>query len=285
MECIRSALIKAQQTLTKISPTPRLDAELLLAHCLNKARDFLYHHDHVLLTETQSLRFQSCLERRLQGEPIAYIRGFKEFFSLNLKVTHDTLIPRPDTERLVEWALNQFPDPETVLNVADLGTGSGAIALALASQRPKWKIIATEYSKPALAVAKKNAKNLSINNIIFYHSPTRESWCAGLSNIPYSIIISNPPYISPGDSALCPSVARHEPLNALLADDNGLSDLKKIIIEAKAFLKPGGFLALEHGYLQADPVQTFMHQQSYVQIKTYRDLSQHDRLTIGIKHV
>jgi len=285
MECIRSALIKAQQTLTKISPTPRLDAELLLAHCLNKPRDFLYHHDHVLLTETQSLRFQSYLERRLQGEPIAYIRGFKEFFSLNLKVTHDTLIPRPDTERLVEWALNQFPDPETVLNVADLGTGSGAIALALASQRPKWKIIATECSKNALVVAKQNAKNLSINNITFHLSPTRESWCAGLPNIPYSIIISNPPYISSGDSALCPSVVRHEPLNALLAADNGLSDLKKIINEAKAFLKPGGFLTLEHGYLQADAIQTFMHQQGYVQIKTYRDLSNYDRLTIGIKHV
>jgi release factor glutamine methyltransferase len=285
MESIRSVLVNARNALTKISQTPRLDAELLLMHCLQKPQDFLYHHDHILLTKTQLAQFQSYLKRRLQGEPIAYIRGFKEFFSLHLKVTHDTLIPRPDTELLVEWALNQCPNPETVLNVADLGTGSGAIALALASQRPKWNIIATEFSKKALQVAKQNAKNLSIKNITFHLSQRRQSWCDELPNIPFSIIISNPPYISANDAALCPFVARHEPLHALLADDDGLSDLKKIINKAKKFLMPGGYLALEHGYLQANAIRTLMLQQGYEQIKTHRDLSNHDRLTIGIKHV
>lgn len=284
MERIRSVLVKAQQNLTKISQTPRLDAELLLAHCLQKPRDFLYHHDHLTLTETQSTLFQSYLERRLQGEPIAYLRGFKEFFSLSLNVTHDTLIPRPETELLVEWALDQCSDPNSILNVADLGTGSGAIALALAKQRPKWKIIATECSEKALTVAKQNAENLSLKNVTFQLT-TPDSWCSDLPNIPFSLIISNPPYISADDSSLCPFVARYEPLNALLAEDNGLSDLKKIISEAKLFLKPGGFLGLEHGYSQANAVKKFMRQDNYKKIKTYCDLSNHDRLTIGSKDV
>jgi release factor glutamine methyltransferase len=285
MHSIRFALANAQKSLASIAQTPRLDAELLLMHCLKKPKAFLYHHDHLLLSKKQSAMFQRCLDRRLQGEPIAYIRHTIEFFSLSLKVTTDTLIPRPDTEILVEWVLNQFSENDRTITIADLGTGCGAIALAIANQRPNWTITATECCPRALLVAKENAKNLSIRNITFNLNSNKTHWCSNVLDGSFSAIIANPPYIDPNDSALSPAVARYEPKHALFADDQGLSDLKKIIIEAYPYLKPSGLLALEHGYQQAQPIRNFMHTKKYNSIKTYKDLANHDRLTVGTKYV
>jgi release factor glutamine methyltransferase len=285
MVSIQIALKEAQRELTHLSATPRLEAEILLSHCLKKPRDFLYHHDHNHLTEHQKAIFQKYVQRRLKGEPIAYITGFKEFWSHPFKVTPNTLIPRPETETLIDWALHHLSSHEA-LTIADLGTGCGAIAVTLALERPKWRIIATDISEKALTIAKYNAKQLGANSISFHLNRYPQNWCQCLpQNFLYSAIIANPPYIDPTDTALQPSVSAYEPSFALFADDHGLSALKTIIIEAKNYLDPHGFLALEHGYLQAKAVKQYMRDHGYQCIKTYRDLLNHDRLTVGKKHV
>jgi release factor glutamine methyltransferase len=285
MHSIRHALANARQLLTSASHTPQLDAELLLLHCLKKPKPFLYHHDQLSLTQTQRNTFEQLLNRRIRGEPIAYIRGTTEFFSLQLHLTGDTLIPRPETEALVDWTLNQFSKEDTSVTIAELGTGSGAIALAIAKNRPKWKIFATESSKNALQVAQQNAKHLSIHNIAFHLNTNKMHWCSTVLNTSFSAIIANPPYIDAYDTDISSSVIRYEPADALFSMDQGLADLKKIISEAYPYLKQHGFLVLEHGYQQAKAVQDWMHKHQYTHIKTYKDLAMHDRMTIGQKYV
>jgi len=248
------------------SPSARLDAELLLIAVLNQPRSFLYSHPEYELTPEQEKKFDLLHKRRTNGEPIAYILGKKEFWSLELKINEHVLIPRPETEILVEVALSKSISESAT--VADMGTGSGAIALALASERPKWNIIATDISEDALELARYNANQLQLKNIEFYYG----DWCAALPNKKLDMIISNPPYIAQNDPHLRQGDLRFEPKIALEAQD-GLSELRKIIATAKERLKKGGFLILEHGYDQSKNIQNLLHQNAYQKITLHKDLA------------
>lgn len=256
------------------SSTPRLDLELLLAFVLNKSRSFLYAHSEYKLTPEQEKTFDALFNRRANGEPIAYILGKKEFWSLELMVNQNVLIPRPETELLVEVALSKV-DREVAI-IADMGTGSGAIALALANVRSKWNVVATDISADALNLARYNAKQLQINNVEFYYG----NWCDALPNKEFDLIISNPPYISQHDPHLQQGDVRFEPRIALESGD-GLVALKEIIIQAKKHLKAGGFLMLEHGYDQSEQVQNLLHQNKYQAITPYRDLAGIYRMVVA----
>ena len=264
---IKDILKQATQDLKNISSTPQLDAELLLAHALNKPRSFLHAHPEYDFINDQ---VKKLLTRRITGEPIAYILGHKEFWSLDLKVNQDVLIPRPETELLVELILKKI-SAKNKIKLADLGTGSGAIALAVAHERPDWEIIATDINTNALKIAQYNAKNLQINNIKFLTG----NWCQGLTPNNFAIILSNPPYLNDKNNI------KFEPTNALIAAENGLRNLRIIIEQAKDILKPEGLLMLEHGFDQAEMVQQFMQQQKYTNITSHKDLAGLTRVTEG----
>lgn len=255
---------------------PRLEAELLLAWVLNKPRSYLYAHPEQTLTPDQQAYLQTLVKRRQQGEPIAYICQQKEFWSLPLWITPATLIPRPETEHLVEWVLATLP-ADLPLTIADLGTGSGAIALALAKERKTWQIVATDQSAAALQVAKINADNLGITHVAFYLG----NWCQALPQQKYAAIVSNPPYIAAEDMHLNQGDLRFEPKSALVAEEEGLKDLKTIIHQAIDYLHPSGWLALEHGYAQGNAVRDLLYQMNFLQIKTYPDFAGQDRFTVG----
>jgi len=278
---IHELLKEMQSQLNAVSQTPKLDAELLLMHSLQKSRAYLYAYTEASVTDEQFSQLEEILHRRLQGEPIAYIVGYQEFWSLPIEITRDTLIPRPETEHLIEWTLHNLPKKEK-LHMADLGTGSGAIALALAKERPYWKITATEKSIQAIMVAQRNAKRLKLSNIEFYLNESLQ-WCTGLPHSNYAAIISNPPYLAEDDPKISEFVLRYEPYSALIAKQKGLAELIKIIIEAKHYLLPNGWLILEHGYHQANDVQDLMRRENYHEIQTYCDLAGHQRLTVGRK--
>jgi release factor glutamine methyltransferase len=244
----------------------KIDIELLLAFTLNQPRSFLYSHPEYELTPEQEKKFRLLYRRRADGEPIAYILNKKEFWSLELKINEKVLIPRPETEILVEVALTKLGNESAT--VADLGTGSGAVALALALERPKWNIIATDISKDALELARYNAEQLQLKNVEFYCG----DWCTALPNKKLDMIVSNPPYITQNDPHLQQGDVKFEPKIALEAG-NGLSELQKIITQAKKFLKSGGFLILEHGYNQSNSIQTLLHQNAYHRITLHKDLS------------
>lgn len=275
---IHHALLNASQRLAH-TISPQLDAEILLAHALQKPRSYLLAWPEQLLTSAQNQTFEQLLARRLQGESVAHLLGEKEFWSLTLSITSDTLIPRPDTELLVELVLKILPtDAEKI--VADLGTGSGAIALAIASERPNWQIIATDNYSKTLDVAKYNAAQLKINNIYFYLG----DWCDALPKElagKINIIVSNPPYIAADDPHLHAPELLFEPQHALVSAQNGYDDLNKIVDQAKYYLVVGGWLLLEHGFNQAPLVQQYMHQAGYCHINTHPDLSGHPRVTVG----
>lgn len=264
----------AARTLSN-SAASRLDVELLLAAALGQPRNFLYAYPEYTLTTVQEERFNDLFERRVNGEPIAYILGKKEFWSLELTVNSSVLIPRPETEMLVEAVLNKFDD--AAITIADLGTGSGAIALALAHSRPKWTIIATDISKEALSLARYNAARLQLKNIEFYCG----NWCDALPNKKFDLIISNPPYVAKSDPHLQQGDVRFEPKIALEAED-GLSAFRKIIVQVKDWLKPGGIIILEHGHDQSKNVQNLLHQSAYQNIMSYQDLTSTDRMVVGV---
>lgn len=284
---LQNTLLSAVQLL-KHTESARLDAEILLAHVLKKVRSYLLAWPEYVLTAEQNQQFQNLLARRLKGESIAHILGEKEFWSLTLEVTPDTLIPRPDTELLVELALQKLPE-NAVQMIADLGTGSGAIALAIASERPHWQIIATDKYPETLAVAKRNAAKLGLVNVYFYLG----NWCEALLHIDnfqtekteirtkFNAIISNPPYISASDPHLRSPNLLFEPQQALISDKDGYADLNQIINQAKAHLFEGGWLLLEHGFDQAVVVQQQMQAAGYKNISSHRDLSGHLRATAG----
>lgn len=253
----------------------RLDYEMILAYIMRVERSYLHAHPEYILSNDEYDQFQELLNRLLQGEPIAYITHQREFWSLDLRVTKDTLIPRPETELIVEsvLALGDLNNAK----LADLGTGSGAIALAIAHEKPDWTIHATDISKPALEVAKSNAERLNINNIHFKQG----NWLAALPETLFDVIVSNPPYIAEGDLDLQQSVFDFEPKNALIAADNGLKDLADIIQQAVSHLKSGGYLILEHGFKQGEAVRRLFSKMGYSEIETKRDLSQLERVTIG----
>ncbi|MCK5522261.1 MAG: peptide chain release factor N(5)-glutamine methyltransferase [Thiomargarita sp.] len=271
---IHTALFDAVKLLTD-SDSPRLDAEILLCHVLGVTRSYLYAWSDKLLTPNQSAQFQALLTRRADGEPIAYLTGRKEFWSLNLQVTENTLIPRPDTELLVEQALARLP-PENQAQVIDLGTGSGAIALAIAQERPLCHILATDNSIAALKVAQANAKDLGIQQVTFLIS----NWWAALGKIKATLIVSNPPYIANNDPHL--TSIQYEPRRALVAGVDGLTDIRQLITGAISHLEKGGWLLLEHGYNQADVVRKLFIQQGYESVTTYKDLAGWPRVTVGL---
>ena len=272
---IESALASATNGLAAFD-SPRLEAEYLLAAVVDKPRSFFIAFPEKTLSSEQETQFHDWLHRRIAGEPLAYIVGEKEFWSLNLTVTPDVLIPRPETELLVEKVLMLMGNRETC-KVADLGTGSGAIALALASERSNWQISATDNSRQALCVAEQNVKKHGLENILLYQG----NWCHALPDANYDIIVSNPPYIEPSDPALDSDVKAFEPDIALLADDGGLTDIALIIEQAKTVLKPGGYLLLEHGYQQRAAVQNLLVENGYSDVMTYTDYQGHDRVTVG----
>lgn len=308
---ISHALKQAQSNCPEI---PALEARLLLQHLMQVDRAWLIAHENDALEANIHAEFQALLKRRLSGEPLAYIVGYREFYGLKLKVTPDTLIPRADTETLVEAALQKisselsFPRrreniaqrsfevrPSSlnstkdqkpldsrlrgndVLKVLDLGTGSGAIALAIAKHRPQAHVLAVDASERALNVAHENAQMLNINNISFL----RSNWFDALKGELFDVIVSNPPYIEENDPHLQQADLRFEPITALTAGKDGLNDLRAIIDRAKDFLNPEGWLMLEHGYNQARSVVNLMWEAGFAEMAHKYDLAGIERVTMG----
>jgi len=256
---------------------PRLDVEILLCHILGVTRSYLLAWPEKILTAKQYSQFQTLLARRVQGEPIAYITGHKEFWSLDLQINKNTLIPRPETELLVEQALARL-SPDCRALVIDLGTGSGAIALAIAHERSQCNVLATDKSIAALNVARDNAQSLGLHRVQFLIS----DWCSGLGDIKAELIVSNPPYVAIADPHLKGDV-RYEPLCALVAGKDGLADIRRLIAFSQSHLVPQGWLLLEHGYDQAEAVGVLFKQHAYESITTYQDLAGFSRVTVGQK--
>ncbi|WP_122574132.1 peptide chain release factor N(5)-glutamine methyltransferase [Pseudomonas viridiflava] len=258
------------------SPTARLDAELLLAAALGKPRSFLHTWPERIVSTEAALAFAGYLQRRRTGEPVAYILGQQGFWKLDLEVAPHTLIPRPETEMLVEAALELVPAfaPTQVL---DLGTGTGAIGLALANDRRQWKITAVDRVPEAVELAERNRQRLQLDNAEVLNS----HWFSALEGRQFDLIISNPPYISEADPHLSMGDVRFEPGSALTAGPDGLDDLRTIISEAPAYLSPGGWLLLEHGYDQGPAVRELLIRHGFERIQTRRDLGEHERITFG----
>jgi release factor glutamine methyltransferase len=273
-QTIVTLLQKAINTLKPVSDSPQLDAEILLSFVLNTSRTYLHTWPEKIISIENENRFQDFLNRRLQHEPIAYITGHQEFWSLDFLVTKDTLIPRPETELLVELAL-QYPRKLEPVKLLDLGTGTGAIALSIAKERPHWEISAADITQSALNIAKRNAQRLQINNIIFYES----NWFDNIPKNKFDIIISNPPYIENNDSHL--SKLRYEPQSALISGMDGLEAITNIISHALLYLNPNGLLMLEHGFQQAAKVRGLLADAGFTQIISHIDLSGWERVTVG----
>ncbi len=279
MLIIAKALAHDKQ-LSSSSDSPRLDCEVLLSFVIDKTRTYLYTWPEKTLDKTQEALFLECLQRRISGEPIAYIIGQKEFWSLLLCVNTSTLIPRPETELLVETALELLRNKEDAM-VADLGTGTGAIALALASEQPRWQIYGLEKNKSAFALAQKNQQQLELSNVTFLLSDWFDALLAQEQHPKFHLIASNPPYIDNDDSHLVEGDVRFEPRSALVAKDSGLADIKYIINNAASYLLPEGWLVFEHGYQQADVVKEYFELNGFTQVFTRNDLSGQPRVTSG----
>jgi len=255
--------------------TPKRDAEIILGFVTQKSRTFLMAFNETTLTEKEIRQLNNNLQRRIEGEPIAYITGKKEFWSLPFKVNSSTIIPRPDTEKLVELALEHLPDE--ACEILDLGTGTGAVAIAMAMERPDCFFTAIDYSGDAIKLAKNNAETICVKNIRFLQG----NWFKPIKNQKFTMVVSNPPYISSTDSHLTIGDVRFEPLSALVANEEGLSDIRHIIQKATKHLKQYGWLFIEHGWQQALAVQTIFKQQGFQLVKTYTDYSGNDRVTLG----
>ncbi|MCQ4164582.1 peptide chain release factor N(5)-glutamine methyltransferase [Tahibacter harae] len=254
----------------------RLEAEVLLLHLLQRPRAWLFAHADDELDACVAGRYEDLVQRRLAGEPVAYLTGEREFWSLPLQVNAATLIPRADTERLVELALERLP-LDRAAAVADLGTGSGAIALAIAKERPRAQVVATDRSAAALAVAGGNARKLSIGNVEFVES----DWFAALRGRVFDLIVSNPPYIAVQDPHLSQGDLRFEPVGALASGADGLDDLRRIVAGACLHLRPGGWLLLEHGYDQGEAVRALLTAAGFADVATWRDLGGQERVSGG----
>jgi len=257
------------------SDSPRRDAEILLGFVTGKARTFILAFGETRLTPEQLQQLDALLARRARGEPVAHLVGEREFWSLPLFVSPDTLIPRPDTECLVEQALHRLP--ASPCPVLDLGTGTGAIALALASERPDCAVTGVDLIDGAVALAQRNAKHLHIANVEFLQS----RWFSALGGRQYAMIVSNPPYIDEQDPHLAQGDVRFEPRSALVAADHGLADLQAIIDESRQFILPGGWLLLEHGWQQGEAVRALFTRYGWQQVETCRDYGGNERLTAG----
>lgn len=264
------------QLTTAGSNSPQLDSAVLLCHVLDKPRSYLLTWPEKQLDDTQFDIFSALLARRIAGEPIAYIVGEREFWSLSLKVAPSTLIPRPDTERLVELALEKIPTHQC--QVLDLGTGTGAIALAIASERADIAVTGIDLRPEAVALATENSHRLDITNSRFLCG----SWYSPLEQQPqFAVIVSNPPYIDEADPHLIEGDVRFEPKSALVASDNGLADIRIISQYGRQYLLPDGWLLMEHGFEQGAAVRMILEQLGYVQVSTCQDYAGLDRVTMG----
>ena len=274
---IADALLRsAARRLATTSPSPRLDAELLLAHALGTSREGLYRLLRQPVPDTAATRFAALLEARASHQPVAYLTGEREFWSLRLAVTPAVLVPRPETELLVERALLRLP-PGSPARVLDLGTGSGAIALAIARERPATQVLGTDRSNAALGVARGNANRLGIDNISWVES----DWYAALPPGPFDLIVSNPPYIADDEwPASDPEIA-FEPVAALRSGADGLDDLRVIIAGAAHWLAPDGVLLVEHGHRQGSSVRALFAEAGLVDVASEADLAGLERITEG----
>lgn len=258
------------------SPTARLDVELLLAAALGKPRSFLHTWPERIVSTEAAQTFDGYLQRRRAGEPVAYILGQQGFWNIDLEVATHTLIPRPETEMLVETALELLPGaiPHRLL---DLGTGTGAIALSLAKDRPQWNVTAVDRVQEAVALAERNRQRLHLDNAQVLTS----HWFSAVEGRRFDLILSNPPYIASNDPHLVEGDVRFEPSSALVSGSDGLDDLRLIVSQAPAHLEPGGWLLLEHGYDQGAAVRELLSRHGFEQIQTRRDLGEHERITFG----
>ena len=269
------AWLRAAASELSTSESPRRDAEILLEHVTGKARTFILAFGETQLTPDQEQQLAALLARRKTGEPVAHLTGEREFWSLPLYVSAATLIPRPDTECLVEQALARLPS--TACRILDLGTGTGAIALALASERPDCQVTAVDVMPDAVRLAQRNLERLGLRNVDILQS----SWFSALSEKRFEMIVSNPPYIDEHDPHLSQGDVRFEPLTALVAANEGLADIEHIITTARDHLVSGGWLLLEHGWTQGAAVQALFRAAGYKNVETCRDYGDNDRLTLG----
>ncbi|HEY5810517.1 MAG TPA: peptide chain release factor N(5)-glutamine methyltransferase [Povalibacter sp.] len=275
-QTVSDALHTATMMLARVSSSARLDAEILLEHVTGLSRTAFRTAPERELPVPAGWSFQQLVKRRLRGEPIAYICGHQEFWSLLFEVSPAVLIPRPETELVVERVLAHV-DASTAAHIADLGTGSGAIALAIANERPAARLIATDASRPALEIATRNAARLQITNVNFVQG----SWLTPLAGQSFHVIASNPPYIADGDPDLAIEVRRHEPGMALISGQSGFEALDAIVAAAPAHLMPQGWLVLEHGWKQGAAVRDLLVRAGFTRVRSHADLAGHERVTEG----
>lgn len=273
---IKTVLGSAHDALTDYSDSPRLDAEVLLGHVLSADRARIFAHPDLPLSAEQATFYQELINERKSGKPVAHLTGRREFWSVELKVNSDVLVPRPETELLVERSLKHISTDNTS-SVLDLGTGSGAIAIAIALERPTCEITATDRSGIALDTAKANIAN---------HCPGRaevvsSNWFEALGNRRFDVIVSNPPYVSTRHRDLNEPELKYEPPAALFSGPDGLDDIRIIVQTASRHLNPAGWLLLEHGFDQANEVQELLHAAGFDSVETYNDLAGHQRVTEG----
>ncbi|MCJ8298647.1 MAG: peptide chain release factor N(5)-glutamine methyltransferase [Pseudomonadales bacterium] len=270
---ISQALQKSQLLIGK-SASPELDVQLLLAEVLRQSTSYLYTWPERYLSAEQYGDFSALLQRRIQGEPVAYLLGYQDFWTLRLRVSEDTLIPRPDTELLVEQALLLLADGD--FKVADLGTGTGAVALSLASERPSWKVWACDYIAAAAQLAELNREQHRLDNV----QVVTGSWFEPLTG-KFTLIVSNPPYIEAEDDHLTSGDLRFEPRSALVSGSDGLLDIAHIVSNSPEYLQLDGWLLLEHGYNQGPAVRKLFQQRGFNKVQTVQDLAANDRVTLG----
>ena len=271
---ISAILDDATERLAAVSDSARLDAELLLARAIDMPRSYLFAHPEEVLDELAVARFEAVIERRLAGEPMAYITGVREFWSLQLMVTPATLVPRPETELLVDLALREIPR-RAEWAILDLGTGSGAIAIAIAKERPLSRVTATDISAAALDVARQNARQLEIPNIEFLEG----DWTGPVGGRRFNVIVSNPPYVRANDAAL--DALHREPRNALAAGDDGLDAIRILARDCGALLEPGGVLLIEHGAEQRDAVAEVLCEHGWTGVSCHDDYAGLPRITVA----
>jgi release factor glutamine methyltransferase len=270
---IAEALQYGKRELTG-SDSPEIDCRVLLCHVLDCQTSYLHAWSDKLLTERQQTQWHGLIEQRQQGQPVAYLTGQRGFWTLDLKVTSDTLIPRPDTELLVSLALEKL---EPKMWVVDLGTGSGAIALSLASEQPSSRIVATDFSMAALTVAQDNMMIHQLHNVFFWQG----SWLAAAADSSFDMVISNPPYIEANNIHLSQGDLRFEPLSALISGADGLDDIRLIVKGAQRCLKSGGWLMVEHGYDQAEKIRALFNRSGFNNVSSRQDFGGNDRVTMG----
>jgi len=271
---IDTVLGDAVTRLAAISESARLDAEILLCRSIDVSRSYLFAHPEDVLDDAAFDRFDTLLARRLDGEPMAYIMGTREFWSHELLVSPATLVPRPETELLVDLALREIPR-KAEWQILDLGTGSGAIAIALAGERLLCQVTAVDISDEALAVAKENARQLSLSNVTFAHG----SWTEPVRGRLFDIIVSNPPYVRAADEAL--AGLRYEPVDALVAGEDGLDAIRTLAADCLQILNEDGALLIEHGADQPDDVSAILGAAGWVGISSHNDFAGHPRVTVA----